>query len=188
MSVEDRVRWDTLYFQQTHLSFPDPDPFLYEYTPPLLETREVRALDLAGGMGQNGLWLAEQGYTVDIIDISRMALLRGRSETIARGLRAVNLLQYDLDSAELKPATYQLVCVFRFLKRDLFPHIRVAIAPGGRIIYETYNVRYLTQNPQFNPAYLLEPGELFGYFADWKILHRSELRHISRLVALKPRE
>lgn len=187
MSVEDRVRWDTIYFQQTHLAYPDPDPFLFEYAPPLVGTEELRALDLAGGVGQNGLWLAEQGYTVDIIDISRMALLQGRSETIARGLRNVNLLQYDLDSVELKHS-YHLICVFRFLKRDLFSQIRAAVAPGGRVVYETFNSRYLQIKPQFNPAYLLEPGELAGYFADWKILHKSELRYISRVVAIKPLE
>lgn len=186
MSAEDRARWDGIYRQRSQESFPDPDPFLFEYTPPVAESDEKRALDLAGGVGQNGLWLAQQGYIVDVMDISRMALLRGRQEMVNLGLRNVNFLQVDLDSVDLKLNKYHLVCVFRYLKRDLFPQIRAAIRPGGRVVYETFNVNYLEVVPQFNPAFLLKLGELTGCFADWKVLHKSEIGYTSRIVAIKP--
>lgn len=186
MSAEDRARWDGIYRQWSREPFPDPDPFLFEYTPPLSVPYEKRALDLAGGLGQNGLWLAQQGYTVDVMDISRMALLRGRAEMVNQGLRNINFLQVDLDHVDLKLNKYHLVCVFRYLKRDLFPQIRACIRPGGRILYETYNLDYLELVPAFKPAFLLQPGELAGYFADWKVLHHSEIGHTSRLVAIKP--
>jgi hypothetical protein len=60
------------------------------------------------------------------------------------------------------------------------------VQPGGRILYETFNMRYLELVPGFNPAYLLEPGELLGYFADWKLLTLMEESHVSRVVAVKP--
>lgn len=186
MSLEDRSRWDSIYRQRNQEKYPDPDPFLFEYTPPLPAASDKRALDLAGGLGQNGLWLAQQDYTVDVIDISRMALLRGRQEMVSQNLRNMNFLQVDLDTIDLKLSKYHLVCVFRYLKRDLFPQIRACIRPGGRIIYETYNVNYRRLVPQFNPAFLLQPGELASYFADWKVLHQSEIQHISRLVVIKP--
>ncbi len=186
MTVEDRARWDSIYRQRNQDTYPDPDPFLFEYTPPVAASQDKRALDLAGGLGQNGLWLAQQGYTVDVIDISRMALLRGRQEMVSHNLRNMNFLQVDLDTVDLKLSKYHLVCVFRYLKRELFPQIRASIRPGGRLIYETYNVHYTKIVPQFNPAFLLQPGELTQYFADWKVLHRSEIDHISRIVAIKP--
>ena len=186
MSQQDRSRWDAIYRQRNHLDFPQPDPRLYTFTPPVDAEASIRALDLAGGVGQNGLWLAGQGYIVDIMDISRMALIRGRAEMISRNLRSLNFLQVDLDHPELEAERYQLVCVFRFFKRALFPDIRASIQPGGRIIYRSYNKRHLQQAPGFNPAYLLEPGELAGYFADWKVLHSADDRHISELVAIKP--
>src|SRR5690606_21845859 len=62
MAEGDRSRWDGIYRQRNHLPYPDPDPLLFEYTPPLTTSYEKRALDLAGGLGQNGLWLAQQGY------------------------------------------------------------------------------------------------------------------------------
>ena len=76
MTAQDRTRWDQVYREQTD-AFPPPDPLLFEFTPPLLDaTTEQRALDVAAGVGQNGLWLAAQGYVVDMIDVSRVALLR----------------------------------------------------------------------------------------------------------------
>ena len=121
MSAEDRIRWDDIYRERDHLPYPDPDPLLFEYTPPVDPESGLRALDLAAGMGQNGLWLASQGYTVDIMDISRVGLSRARGQMALHQLRNVNLLQVDLDELELEEESYQVVCVFRYLNRDFFP-------------------------------------------------------------------
>ncbi len=186
MSGQDRLRWDDIYRDKSeNAPYPIPDPLLYEFTP-LVTTDEARALDLAAGLGQNGLWLAAQGYTVDLIDISRVALLRAQAEMGKRNLRNVNLYPVDLDTHDLAGTSYQLVCVFRYLNRDLFPKLRNGIAPGGRIIYETFNQRYLQIAPNFNPDYVLTSGELAGYFADWKIVHHLEATHVTQLVAIKP--
>lgn len=186
MTAEDRIRWDSIYRERASEPYPPPDPLLFDYTPPMTVEGEFRALDLAAGCGQNGLWLAAQGYTVDIMDISRIALLRAQAEVAARNLRNVNLLPVDLDKVELPANFYDMTCVLRFLKRDLFPQLRACIRPGGRIIYETFNVRYRSVVPDFNAAFLLEIGELGGYFADWKILLNADDKHTSRLVARKP--
>jgi tellurite methyltransferase len=185
MSVQDRARWDRVYRDDAVKEYPPPDPILLEYTPPVGDGREQRGLDLASGVGQNGLWLAEQGYIVDLMDISRTGLLRAQTEAGARGLHNINLLPVDFDQHELDTNRYDLVCVFRYLKRDLFTQIRHCVRPGGRVIYVTFNRRYLQIVPGFNTAFLLEIGELAGYFADWKVLHFLEETHISRMVAIK---
>lgn len=186
MSAEDRTRWNEVYRDNSVEGYPPPDPLLFEFTPPVMDDREYRALDLASGVGQNGLWLAEQGYIVDLMDISRVGLLRAQTELGERDVHNVNLLPVDLDDYELEANRYDLVCVFRYLKRDLFTQIRRTICPGGRVIYVTFNKRYREVVPGFNSAFLLEIGELGGYFADWKILHHWEETHISRIVAIKP--
>lgn len=186
MATQDRIRWDQIYRDRAGLPYPEPHPLLFEFTPPVEPERDLRALDLAGGLGQNALWLSTQGYVVDLLDISRAGLLRAQEEMARRGLRRVNLLQVDLDHAQLEQEAYALVCVFNFLKRELFPALRACLQPGGRIIYETFNRRYLQLVPGFNPDYLLEIGELAGYFADWRLLHYQEGDHIARLVAVKP--
>jgi SAM-dependent methyltransferase len=186
MSASDRVHWDTIYRTRGETGFPDPDPLLYQTVPPLRPGESAHALDLASGLGQNGLWLAAQGYTVDLIDISRVALTQARDEATRRHLRTVNFFQLDLDSAQLQTSAYDLICVIRFLERSLLPQIRAAMRPGGRIIYQTFNIRFLSVKPDMNPAYLLEIGELAGFFGDWRILRNSEPDHVSQLVAVKP--
>lgn len=184
MAVEDRTRWDKYYRQRK--DYPAPDPLLLQFTPPANADEKPRALDLAGGVGQNGLWLAGQGYRTDIIDISRVALERARAEMTIQNLRNVNLLQIDLDNLELDDETYEVIAVFRYLKRSLFRQIKAAICPGGRVIYQTFNMKYLNVVPGFNQDFLLRPGELLEYFEGWKIIHHEESDHNTYLVAVKP--
>lgn len=191
MAASDRVRWDARYQQWVGdegrpETYPAPDPLLFTFTPPLREPGSAVALDLACGLGQNGLWLAAQGYVVDLVDVSRVALTSARNEAARRDLRSVNFFPLDLDDVDLGPDSYNLIVVFRYLNRRLFPIIRAALRPGGRVIYQTFNTRYLNQKPDTNPDYLLRPGELTGYFGDWRILRSSEPEHISQIVAIKP--
>lgn len=186
MAAHDRVRWDNVYRERTTADYPDPDPLLFPFTPPLRAGETATALDIAAGQGQNGLWLAAQGYVVDLIDVSRVALLRAQAEAARRQLHNTNFLPRDLDDARFEREFYDLVCVFRFLSRDLMPQIRGSVRPGGRVIYQTLNTRYLEYKPDTNPAYLLGIGELAGFFGDWRILHNNEPGHMSQIVAIKP--
>src|SRR5690606_31259384 len=188
MTVRDRVRWDR-YYRQLDEPYPAPDPLLFQFTPSVVDLgrkREYRALDLAAGAGQNGLRLRTQGYTTDLLDISREALRKAQQQAARAKIRRLNFLQVDLDEVALKSEAYDLVCVFRYRKRDLFPRIRACMRPGGRVIYQTFNIHYLRKSPNFNPQFLVQPGELAGYFAAWRILWNDEQDHISQVVAIKP--
>jgi tellurite methyltransferase len=190
VAAQDRVRWDGIY-QQRNGRYPVPDPLLFEYALPLElfpdSEMERRALDLACGVGQNGLWLASQGYIVDLMDISRVALMRVRTEAEKRRLRSINVLQTDLDAVNLSRHNYDVVCVFRYLRRELFEQIANSVRVGGRVIYETYNMHYLDHVPGFNADFLLEPGELASVFDGWDILYCDEEHEITQFVAQKVR-
>jgi tellurite methyltransferase len=187
MSKEERVHWDTHYRQiNTTEPYPAPDPLLFEYVPPLFERRVYRALDVACGRGQNALWMAGQGYHVDAIDISRVALSAAQERATRTGVKALSLIPSDLDEAEIEQEAYDVVVVVRFIKRGLIPAIRAAVRPGGRIIYQNPNTHYLHVDPDHDPEQLFRIGELIGYFADWNVLHRSTDNRISQIVAVKP--
>ena len=185
MSAADRQRWDAIYHQRANQPYPAPDPLLFQHTPPPANG-SARALDLAAGLAQNGLWLAAQGYTVDVMEISRVALTRAQAEAAARGLHRLNFFQVDLENAALERDVYDFVCVFRFLQRDFFSQLRTVVKPGGRLVYQTFNVNHLDQSPDFNRAYLLESGELTAAFSDWHIVYSREHSDVSQLVAIKP--
>ncbi|MBK8136015.1 MAG: class I SAM-dependent methyltransferase [Chloroflexi bacterium] len=185
MSARDRAKWNQTYKSKADTPYPRPDMLLLDYTPAPREGAN-RALDLAGGRGQNGLWLATQGYTVDIIDISRVALDQAQQEMAARGIRKVNLLSMDLDTTPLEPAAYDVVCIFRFLNRRLLGEIAESIKQGGRIIYETYTLQYLDEKPDFNPDFCLLGNELASAFDGWRILLNTEGGPVAQFVAIKP--
>ncbi|GAB5494023.1 MAG: hypothetical protein Phog2KO_42380 [Phototrophicaceae bacterium] len=198
MSAQDRIRWDDIFKKRTQSQYPSPDSLLMEYAPAPNGDDTLRALDLASGLGQNGIWLAEQGYNTDLMDISRVALQRTRAEMTMRNVRNANLLQVDIDKLVLRrnnncdlvheicPNSYNLIAVFRYLRRPLFPIFQEAIASGGRIIYETFNAKYLKQVPAFNPNFLLDEGELEDRFINWRIVHYDESSHVTQIVAVKP--
>ncbi|MFN8528240.1 MAG: methyltransferase domain-containing protein [Anaerolineae bacterium] len=194
MAARDRSLWDSIYREMVAGldTFPAPDPLMLMYSPPLPRDpggEPPAALDLACGLGQNGLWLASQGYTVDLVDISRVALIAAQEEAGVRGLRSVNFLQLDLDTPEqnkIIPFTYDLVCLFRYFRHDLIAPLRASIKPGGRIICETWNVNYLDTDPDIPRDHLVEIGELSGVFADWHLLRHSDNGAISQVVAIKP--
>ncbi|GIK28624.1 MAG: class I SAM-dependent methyltransferase [Chloroflexi bacterium] len=185
MSARDRATWNKRYLDLINASFPRPDLLLMDYAPPAAAP-DARALDLAGGRGQNGLWLAEQGYVVDIMDISRVALDSAREEMTRRGLRRVNLLDVDLDTMHLPTQTYDIVSVFRFFNRRLLPAIGRSINPGGRLIYEAFSLHILDERPNMNPDFCVQGDELADAFSKWKIVLHSTEGVLARLVAIKP--
>lgn len=184
MTSKDRVRWDTYFRKHRNSPLSKPDPLLLQWTPHINDTATHRALDAASGQGQNGIWLAEQGYIVDFMDVSRVALARTRAELTSRNLRNANLLQTDFDDFTVEEEAYDIVCVFRYLHRGMIPQLKASLVPGGRFIYETFNMNYLDLVPEFNQAFLLQPGELESMFHNWTILYAAEAGHISQLVAV----
>jgi SAM-dependent methyltransferase len=157
--------WDEHYQSESALDF-TPSGLLVqvaEMLPP------GRALDLASGAGRNALYLAELGWQVVAVDSSPagMRVLRQRA---AGAQLSVHTHVADLEDGgfAIEPAGYDLICDFFYLQRDLFPQIRDGIRPGGMFVAEIHL-------PHDNGhRYVLEPGELRGEFAGWKILYYSE--------------
>lgn len=187
MSAEDRVRWNQVYNERALRAFPPPDALVVAYAPvPAPDASRRIALDLAAGLCQNAIWLAEQGYLVNALDISHVALERGRAEMAMRNLRSINFIHADLDRTRLAPAVYDVVCCFRYLNRPLMSMLRDALKPGGLVIYQTFNVRRLEKHPDSSREFLLEHRELPTFFPSWEVLHDDEVADMSRLVARKP--
>ena len=165
MALSDRERWDQRYTDPGERLSQGPNTLLPQVVPPA--PPGAHALDLACGLGHNALWLAAQGYRVAAIDISPAALRHARAEMLRRGLSGVTFIAADLDDFPLPSAAYDLVCVFRFLDRALFPAIRACVRPGGLVVYQTFNVRRLHLHPTFSPDHMLALGELPGFFPGW---------------------
>jgi SAM-dependent methyltransferase len=170
---------------------------------PLLPTGA--ALDLACGRGRNAIFLAEHGRPVTAVDWSPAALdlLEKRAQTLnlpvrriqriekAKQARAgIDLVEADLESAQLEVNGYFLILCVRYLQRSLFPQICRALRPGGMLLFETYTKAQLdfSGGPR-NPAHLLDKGELRRAFPELQTVFYRELRAeqgIASLAARKP--
>src|SRR6266404_951721 len=110
----DRENWNRRFAEGSHAS-PAPDDFFVqahqEYIAPLLEAQAARlvgrpdapaiggslqALDVAAGAGRHGLWLAERGWRVTMVDIADEGLALAQRRARGRNVE-VEFLQRDLD-------------------------------------------------------------------------------------------
>jgi tellurite methyltransferase len=187
MSRSEQKRWDARWAAEAAAAATTP------YEPhPLLVThaallRGGRALDLACGLGQNAIWLAEQGYEVLAVDISQVALTVAAERAIAAGVSgSIRWQRHDLDHWRPARTAFDLVCVFRFLDRRLFSALRDAVCGGGLLFYESRHTGALERQPQSNPAFLLQPGELARHFAGWEFIYSAEDPEKAFLVARRP--
>ncbi len=186
MTEEDRKKWDSRYGARPIYDIPGPRAWLVDHATML---KQGRALDLACGTGRNALFVAQQGYVVDAIDISMEALTRLLGKARRLGV-PVNPIQADLDTFVLPKSTYDLVMVFYFLNRKIFPAIVESLKSGGILIYETFNTHFLSVKPDIEPIYLLSSGELCRSFPELEILDYredvSDWNSVSSMVARKP--
>ena len=185
MTQDDRARWDARYARFDSAKDKPPHPLLVRHASTIAGGA---ALDLACGMGRNALWLAANGfYPVIAADVSGVALRHVQTIARQRGLAdRLWCVQADLDRFRFPPATFDLICVFRFLNRGLFPAIARSLKPGGLLIYETFNWRWIEERPDSNPNYLLRPGELLEAFGSLDVIAHAERGVRSHLVACQP--
>jgi len=134
----DEAFWDARYGTADRIWSGKPNPQLVADT---AELAPGRALDVGAGEGADAIWLAERGWTVDALDISGVALQRGRAEATARGAdiaARIDWLHADVLSDELPAGPYDLVSLqfMHFSKADrtsLFQRCIAAVAPGGTL-------------------------------------------------------
>ena len=134
MSAQDRQRWDARYSAGEYAGRTHPTVLLEQWLPAL---STGRALDVACGAGRNAVFLANQGYQVDAVDVSAVGLERA-AQTAAAENAQVNWINLDLQNDELPAGPYDLIVVSRFLLHTLVPQILDRVATGGAIVYEQH--------------------------------------------------
>jgi 2-polyprenyl-3-methyl-5-hydroxy-6-metoxy-1,4-benzoquinol methylase len=168
----DQKRWDTRYGKKGFALGKDPNPFLKKHIHLL---PKGKALDIAAGEGRNAVFLAQQGFEVDAVDISEKGLKKAKKLAQEKGVR-INISLIDLDKYPIPKEQYDIIADFYFLKRRLIPRIKKGLKKGGRVIFETYLLEHRTLGvggPK-QAKYFLKPNELLRLFKDFRILFYRE--------------
>ena len=194
----DRERWNQKYARGQGPAHFRPSRLLVEHQHLLADPSQQaagagvgrRALDVACGFGGSALYLASRGYRVDAVDISGVALSQAQAEAQRRGLQ-LGLVQADLGRWWVPPGHYDLIIVRYYLNWDLMPELAKGLKPRGLLFLETWNVHALAARPEFDPAYLLHPGELRRFTVDAhldliQVADGTTEDQVSQLIARRP--
>jgi tellurite methyltransferase len=195
MEIDEKTLWNQKFSERSHTSL-DPDPLLMSaYEEFLSGLPAGSALDVAGGVGRHSIWLAQRGWRTKLLDISDVGVgLAERNASRALGpIRKEFLIHAEVADLnrvqDLGTEQFDLVLVFFYLQRELFPALISALKPGGILLYKTYTTdqQRFSGGPS-NPAFLLKPTELLHAFQSLRVLHYHETtqnKGVAELVARK---
>jgi dihydroneopterin aldolase len=185
--------------QRVEQADPAPAPFLVQQ---LHRLPKGTVLDLAAGTGRHSLFLAAQGYHVEAIDRDAQALAQLSKAAQTRQLTTLTTKTLDLEQPapyepDLGKETYDVIIIFFYLYRSLFPHLIEALKPGGVLLYETFTIdNYFHHKHPKRWEFCLAHNELLRLASDLQILHYDEgghpgarspdLVYTAQLVAQKP--
>ncbi|MGY1747517.1 class I SAM-dependent methyltransferase [Blastococcus sp. SYSU D00695] len=137
MTLYDEAWWEDRYASgETHWSGRPNDVLVAEIAgrPP------GSALDVGCGTGGDAIWLAEQGWRVTGVDLSRTALASAAGAAAERGLTARTTWEYADITTWTPPArTYDLVTA-SFLhpaaarREEVVRRLAAEVAPGGTLL------------------------------------------------------
>lgn len=168
----DQKRWEKRFGRKEFALGKEPNPFLKKHIHLL---PKGRALDVATGEGRNAVFLAQNGFEVDAVDISEKGLKKARKLAREKGVK-INTFLVDLDRYQIEKERYDLIANFYFLKRRLIPRIRKGLKKGGKVIFETYVLEHRTLGtggPK-QAKYFLKPNEPLRLFRNFRILFYRE--------------
>lgn len=157
MAETDKKKWDHRYSQD--IGNLTPSSLLRKH---IHQATVRRALDIACGNGKNSIFLAEQGFAVDAVDISSVAIENLRDKN-----PGINALCKDLDEYRIEEASYDLILNANFLDRRLFPYIISGLQTGGLLVFESFAGTKTSK-------YCLGPNELLQAFSSLHIIYYAE--------------
>lgn len=167
-------------FLQT--KYGQPSSFLITQLPRL---PRGKVLDVATGKGRHARFLATQGFSVHGIDRNREALEFIDAQAQDQGELPITTEYIDLEANDLNPPdlgteVYDVILIFFYLYRPLFPQLLKALKPGGVLLYETFLLENHRQrhHPR-RKEFCLNPNELLTFLRDCHILHYDEGDHRS---------
>jgi len=188
---EDQKRWDKKYLERKPDLNQGSNTILKKY---LRILPKGRALDLAAGEGRNALFLAENGFEAEAVDVSPVAITRVRKSAKVRGVK-VKAVVADLDTYRIPRGHYDVILNFYFLDRHLIPRIKKGLKKGGMVVFETYTAeqKKLGTGGPGQDKYVLKPNELLRLFRGFHVLFYREgvfkeggkRRAIASLIAQK---
>ncbi len=134
-----------------------------------------RVLDIAMGNGRNSVFLAENGFDVEGVDVDskRISKALELAETKGVELRG-RVADLETPGYSITRETYDVIICFYYLQRSLTGRIIDGLKPGGMLVYETFIIDQAEFGRPKNRDHLLAHNELLGMFSSLRCLRYRE--------------
>ena len=176
--------WDDRYGDMEQLWSGEPNATL---TTEMQGLPAGRALDVGCGEGADALWLAEQGWDVTALDVSRVALDRAAAQAAVRGVK-VRWLHAGLVEAAVQPASFDLVsaqypALLRTEANVAELALLAAVAPNGvlLIVHHPAPTTDEAKAHGFNPDDYVSPAQVAALLNErWQVeVDETRPRHVA---------
>jgi SAM-dependent methyltransferase len=160
--AQDLEKWRELYASGAR---PDRPPSRWVVDTIAALPNDLPLADIAGGTGRHAVPAVRRGHRVVLVDFVEQAVARAmvHDPGISGAVAEVSRLP-------LRTQAFGVVVVANFLDRSLFPDLQALLAPGGRLVYETYTLPHLD---------LVKRGVAHGPSSNEFLLRPSELRELA---------
>lgn len=165
LSQADQDKWNARYRDGAYAQRSHPSALLKEWLPSLVQpARDPIAIDVACGLGRNAIYLAQQGWRVDALDISPVALASLRAKAADAHLD-ITCRQVDLDHDRMDPELlgtrrYDLALLVRYSDLTLIENLTTALKSGGYLVIEKHLITSDDVVGPRNPRFRVESGAL----------------------------
>jgi 2-polyprenyl-3-methyl-5-hydroxy-6-metoxy-1,4-benzoquinol methylase len=180
--------WNARYAGDKYLYGKEPVLSLKNH---LSVLRKGRALDVGMGEGRNVAYLAQNGFQVEGIDCSSVAVEKAKKLAAEKGV-TVDVKSQNLDFFLMPLMKYDTILMTYFRPQArFFSEIRRGLVNGGTFLLEAYTVEQAkaAPNPNLDFEECYKPNEVLGHLKDFQVLFYKEIpdrsAHTVQLIARK---
>jgi tellurite methyltransferase len=156
---DPRVRWNARHAARI------ADPTTSDAPSSLLTARvhllpaTGRALDVAGGIGRDAVWLAGRGLDVTLVDVSDAACAEATRRAVEVGV-ALDVERRELGTDPLPAGPFDVIVVHHWLDRDVWRELPAHLGVGGVLLARQPTVSNLERHDRPPRRFLLDDGEV----------------------------
>lgn len=159
-----------------------PNELCYDVLKMFPSDRHIKLLDIGCGEGKDALFFARNGYNVTAFDIAQSGIdklcrLADRYRVYVKTFRA-DMMEYRLsEDYDIIYSSRSLHHIHPSMRAEIMENYQSHTKENGINAFNVYVKKpFIGPPPEKDKfAYLWKSGELFSYYADWKLTHINEM-------------